>query len=258
MKKFKYIYGPVSSWRFGRSLGVDLVSQKRKICSFNCCYCQVGPDVLHSAKRKIFIPTKSIMDEIRQLPKLQLDCITFSGKGEPTLALNLGEVIERLKKVRKEKIVILTNSSLLYRKSVRRDAAKADIVACKLDAFSQDSLKHINSSSKEVTFNKILKGISLFRKEFSKKMVLQIMLVDSNKKHVKKIAEIAKLLNPDEIQLNTPLRPSKVYALSRVEVNKIKSYFCDFSVISVYDEPHKRHKHGIDASSILPRRGLEH
>jgi DnaJ-class molecular chaperone len=32
---FKYIYGPVPSWRVGSSLGVDLLSQREKICSFD-------------------------------------------------------------------------------------------------------------------------------------------------------------------------------------------------------------------------------
>ena len=35
------IYGPVDSWRFGKSLGVDLIVQT-SICSYNCVYCQLG------------------------------------------------------------------------------------------------------------------------------------------------------------------------------------------------------------------------
>ena len=35
-----HVFGPVPSRRLGRSLGVDLTP--RKVCSFDCIYCQVG------------------------------------------------------------------------------------------------------------------------------------------------------------------------------------------------------------------------
>ena len=55
MKKYKYIYGPVSSWRLGRSLGVDAISHvKGKLCNYDCIYCQVGKTKIFNTKRKIF------------------------------------------------------------------------------------------------------------------------------------------------------------------------------------------------------------
>jgi len=98
-KKYKYIYGPVDSWRLGRSLGVDLISRDDKICTFDCVYCQVGKIATFSDRREVFVPTEEIIGEIKSLPSLEIDYVTFSGRGEPTLAENLGEVIREIKKM---------------------------------------------------------------------------------------------------------------------------------------------------------------
>jgi len=70
------------------------------------------------------------------LPLLKIDYITFSGTGEPTLAANLGQMIKEVKKIRCEKIAVLTNSSLMHREDVQKDLACADLVVAKLDASS--------------------------------------------------------------------------------------------------------------------------
>ena len=107
-KSFKYVYGPVSSWRLGCSLGIDPVSKGRKICSFDCIYCQVGKTGLLIDERHRFINCEDIIKELDSLPPLEIDYITFSGAGEPTLASNLGEMIRGIKKIRQEKIAVIT------------------------------------------------------------------------------------------------------------------------------------------------------
>ncbi len=144
-KNFKYIYGPVSSWRLGRSLGVDLLSRDKKICALDCIYCQIGPNPGTTSVRKIYTPTKAVLKEIENLPKgVVMDYITFSGKGEPTLAKNLGEVINGVRHIRKEKIAVITDSSLLKNKAVRKDLSFADVVIAKIDASSQKLFEKIN------------------------------------------------------------------------------------------------------------------
>src|SRR3989338_4876143 len=101
---YRYIYGPVPSWRLGRSLGIDPISRENKVCTFNCVYCQLGHVQLFSDKRDVFVPTEDIIKEINSLPDLKIDYITFSGKGEPPLAENLGGIIREIKKIRDEKI----------------------------------------------------------------------------------------------------------------------------------------------------------
>ena len=162
--KLKYIYGPVSSWRLGTSLGIDILSQKDKICNFDCLYCQVGKNLYYRKKRKVFISTKEIIKELKKVPKIKIDYITFSGRGEPTLAKNLGNIIKAIKKIRKEPIAVLTNGATINRKDIRNELSIADFVAIKLDAFSQKSLNEMNKPAKGINLDNILKGLKTFKK----------------------------------------------------------------------------------------------
>lgn len=251
---YKYIYGPVPSWRLGDSLGVDLISREEKACTFDCVYCQIGPTRVRSEEREVFVPTKLVLDEIKSLPDLKIDYITFSGRGEPTLARNLGETIREIRKIRQEKIAVITNSSLMGRKDTREDLALADLVMAKLDACCEAPFLKINKAVEGVTFDKILKGIKEFKSGYKGRLALQIMFIEDNKKCAGEIARLAKEIDPYEVQINTPLRPCGVEALSIEDINKIKVYFEGMSVISVYDAK-KRKALSINKEDTLRRRG---
>ena len=108
------VYGPVSSWRLGRSLGVDPICRTRKTCSFDCVYCSLGPTKVKSIERKVFVPTEQVALSLEKaIKKVDADVITFSGMGEPTLAKNLGELIEIARDVSGLPVAVLTNSSLM-------------------------------------------------------------------------------------------------------------------------------------------------
>ena len=253
--KYKYLYGPVPSWRLGSSLGVDPISQKNKICSFGCVYCQLGQTKEYSTERKVFIPSGEIVSEIRALPPgLQIDYITFSGAGEPTLALNLGEMIRAVKKERNEKTAVITNSSLLSWPDVMADVSEADFVIAKFDACSQEGFVSINNPAAGVTFEKIISSLSAFRKFYKKKFALQIMFIDENKAYAAKIAEIARHIKPDEVQLNTPLRPCGVKPVLRSEMERIEKIFKMQNTISVY-KAEKKQVESISSKDTLKRRG---
>jgi len=63
-KSYKYIYGPVPSWRLGRSLGIDPISKGRKVCTFDCVYCQLGEASFLTDERELFIPVTEIIEEL--------------------------------------------------------------------------------------------------------------------------------------------------------------------------------------------------
>jgi len=235
MKKFKYIFGPVYSWRLGYSLGIDPLSTKQKVCSFDCLYCQIGPTKKLSCRRQIFVPTKKILDELKQLPHCRIDYLTFSGTGEPTLAKNLGVLIKSVKRLRKEKVAVITNASLLSQRQVRQDLSSADLVLVKLDASSPVLYEKIHRGVKEINFKKFLSGIRKFRREFKGKLALQIMFMKENKNFAKDLARLALEISPDEVQLNTPLRPCAIKPLTKNEMRSIKGCFKKMKVISVYD-----------------------
>ncbi|OQA56331.1 MAG: molybdenum cofactor biosynthesis protein A [Candidatus Omnitrophica bacterium ADurb.Bin277] len=236
---FKYIYGPVFSWRYGRSLGVDPVSASIKTCSFDCVYCQAGKTKILSDQRSLFVPIRELTEEIGKIPPVTLDQITFAGNGEPTLAVNLGEMIREMRKIRPEKIAVITNASLIDREDVRAELALADLVVAKLDAVTNTTFQNVNRAPSSVNLEKILEGIGSFRKVFAGKLAIQVMFVALNKGEAARIAERINVVAPDEIEVNTPLRASPAEPLSPVELGEITKIFrhicCGIPVKSVYE-----------------------
>ena len=253
-KSFKYIYGPVPSWRLGSSLGIDPLSARKKACSFDCIYCQIGKTEILTDKRKTFATVGDIIDELNSLPPVEIDYITFSGTGEPTLAKNLGKMVEAIKGIRKEKTAILTNSSLVDRKDVQKDLCLIDFVVAKLDAPTQNIFELINQPVKTARIKKIIKSMKGFKRLYPGRLALQIMFIQENKKHAKEIAQIAKEIKPDEVQLNTPLRPCRAKPLTKSEMEAIERYFGTLNTISVYNS-RKKSVTPISTKNTLKRRG---
>ena len=163
------------------------------------------------------------------------DYATFSGMGEPSLASNLGEAIELVKSVLKLPVAVLTNSSLMTEPSVRRDLCLTDVVVAKVDAPDEELFGEINRPFIKHTLAEILKALRLFRREYFGKLALQMMFVQANKGCAADMARIATQLAPDEIQINTPLRPCSVSPLSPVEIAAIGEEFSSFTnVFTVY------------------------
>ncbi|OGX15009.1 MAG: hypothetical protein A2166_00770 [Omnitrophica WOR_2 bacterium RBG_13_41_10] len=259
MLKYRYIYGPVPSWRLGSSLGIDLLSQEEKICNFDCVYCQLGPTKKYTFERKTYVPVEKVIEELGELPETNIDYITFSGRGEPTLAANLGEAIKAVKLVRKETIAVLTNGSLMGVDEVRKELILTDFVVAKLDACSPESLQEINRPAKEIEFGSILEGIKEFKKGYHGKLALQIMFIENNKEEINKYIYLANYIKPDEVQVNTPLRPCNVKPFVKEDIFKIKNYFIsackEINVVSVYDERTFKDIASISDEDTLKRRG---
>jgi wyosine [tRNA(Phe)-imidazoG37] synthetase (radical SAM superfamily) len=253
-KNFKYIYGPVPSWRLGASLGIDLLSAKKKICSFDCVYCQLGRTLRFTSKPGVYVKTQEVIAELARLPRIKIDYITFSGRGEPTLAKNLGAAIKAVRKLDIAPIAVLTNASLINQPGTRKALLSADFVIAKLDACSESSLRRINQPAKAIKFNRIIQGIKQFKKRFKGKFALQIMFVQENQQDAQELAGLAKEVNPDEVQINTPLRPCRKRPLSKAEISRIKRYFQGLNFISVYDIYPKRVT-SLSRKETLLRRG---
>lgn len=253
--QFKYIYGPVYSWRMGFSLGIDPLNTSTKNCNFDCSYCQLGRFEALPSERRVFVPASWIVEEVKALPAgCQIDYLTFSGNGEPTLASNLGEMIQALRDVRPEKVAVITNATLIMRRDVQKDLRMADLVLVKMDAADQETFEAMNHPAKGVLLADIIKGIKDFRKTFEGRLALQIMFVESNKAQAPQMAALAREINADEIQINTPLRPSAVKPLSEGEMAQIKKHFDGMNVRCVYDEERKAYQ-PFDDSSTEKRHG---
>jgi wyosine [tRNA(Phe)-imidazoG37] synthetase (radical SAM superfamily) len=248
------IYGPVSSWRLGRSLGIDLLNTRRKVCSFNCMYCQLGETDQFIVEPREFISLEQLTSEIELLNPIKADYATFSGMGEPTLASNLGEAIELARSILDLPIAVLTNSSLTFREDVRQQLAHADTVVAKLDVPNEEILAMVNRPPPGLHFDRIKDGIRLFRHKYRGKLALQIMFIEANKDYASEIAALARQISPDEVQIDTPLRPSKVKPLPRENIASIREKFNDLrNVITVYEAP-KPEISPLDLAETLRRR----
>jgi wyosine [tRNA(Phe)-imidazoG37] synthetase (radical SAM superfamily) len=232
------IYGPVPSWRLGRSLGIDLLSTKGKTCSFDCIYCQLGRTVQPLTERREFTRLDKLAAELEKVKGIGADYATFSGVGEPTLASNLGEAIKLVKSVLGLPVAVLTNSSLMSQEDVRHDLGLADVVVAKVDAPNEKLFHKINRPITGYTFARILRALKLFRKEYRGKLALQMMFIGENKGYAPEMARIAEQLSPDEVQINTPLRPCAVQPLSPEEIATIRGAFSSLKgVVTVYEAP---------------------
>lgn len=204
---FSSVYGPVQSWRFGRSLGIDPVGPN-SVCSFKCVYCQLGQIEHQTCKRDVFVSTDQILSDLQAFYPWDVDIITLSGSGEPTLALNLGDILTRIKAQTNKPIAVLTNGSLLSEASVRNELAIADHVAIKFDAISADQLKRTNNPIDSIEFHEIWIGIRQFRWQYQGTLAIQTMMLSPwDDLHQMNYVSLMQTLAPDEIQLNTPTRP---------------------------------------------------
>ena len=251
------IYGPVASWRLGSSLGIDLICSPKKICSFECSYCQLMETEEHTIKRRDFISIKKLEEELTDaLIKTKPDVITLSGTGEPTLAKNMDDAIEIIKNLSDLPIAILTNSTLLYLKEVRESLKKIDIIVAKLDSPNEEIFKKINHPAKKITFTQTFNGILQMRKEFSGKFATQTMFTYENKDYAEDIAKLTRKINPDEVQINTPLRPCKEKPLPVEELDEIEKKFSSLNTINVYHSK-KPMTDPLDKIELFKRRRME-
>jgi len=229
--KYRYIFGPVPSRRLGLSLGIDIIPFKT--CTLNCIYCECGRTTKLTLKRKEWLPTKQILKEIKSYlsKNPEIDFVTFSGSGEPTLHKDLGKMINFIKEnFPNYKVAILTNGTLLYRKSVRASLLNADVVIPSLDAATEKAFKKINRPHKGLNLKRIIKGIADFKKEFRGRVFLEIFVIpgiNTSPRQLNALKKAVEKINPDKIQLNTLVRPpaeSWVKKATDEEIEKVRKF----------------------------------
>lgn len=224
-KEKKYIFGPVPSRRLGRSLGVDIVPFKT--CSLNCVYCQLGRTTDKSLERKAFVDVEAVLNELREKVEggVEADYITISGSGEPTLNINLGEIIDGIRKITNIPVAIITNGTLLYMADVRSDCKKADLVVPSLNSADVEVFEKINRPHEGINLETVIDGLSKFRDEFKGQIWLEVFLIEgvnTSKEEILRLSDAIKKIRPNKIQLNTAVRPTAETGVSRVGEERLK------------------------------------
>jgi wyosine [tRNA(Phe)-imidazoG37] synthetase (radical SAM superfamily) len=202
------VYGPVPSRRFGRSLGVDLVPFKT--CTYDCVYCQLGRTTCKTVRRRRWVDPVDVVAQVRARLDSEPDVIALAGSGEPTLHTGIGAVIAGIKRLTDVPVAVITNGSLLSRAAVRQGLAAADIVAPSLDASDDGLFQLINRPHEGLRFADVIDGMVAFRRGYRGEVWLEVMIlaeVTDTQPQARRLAELAALLAPDRIQLNTAVRP---------------------------------------------------
>lgn len=210
--KHKYLYGPVPSRRLGRSLGVDVVPHK--VCSYDCIYCQLGRTTKLITKPERLVSAADVVREIEQWLKSggTADYITFAGSGEPTLNVELGEMIRATKRLTSIPLAVITNGSLLGLPDVFDAVSMADVLLPSLDAGTEQAFAAVNRPAQGVSFIGMRAGLVRTAQDFAKGIWLEVMLVEGvndSESELRAISEIARRICPDKLQVNTVERPSR-------------------------------------------------
>ncbi len=178
------IFGPVKSRRLGVSLGVNLMPNDGKICSFDCLYCEAGFNAQGPGKDGI--PTRDAVKKglKRKLEAMSqagepLDVITFSGNGEPTVHPHFADVVHDVIRLRdiyypEAKVSVLTNSTMAGRPAVAAALKLVDNNIVKLDSAIAHTFLALN---RPVSPNVIPEGIITDLRQFAGQCIVQTMMV---------------------------------------------------------------------------------
>ena len=208
----KYVFGPVPSRRLGQSLGIDPVPLKT--CNWNCVYCQLGRSKPLVNERREYFPREEILAETEQALASHapgnIDWVTFVGSGETTLHTGIGWLIRHVKALTCLPVAVITNGSLLYLPEMRHELSPADAVLPSLDAGNARLYRKINRPHPEASFKRLTEGLTAFRKEYSGKLWVEVMLVrgvNDTEIALSEIAAVLKRIQPDEVHILQPTRP---------------------------------------------------
>ena len=209
--KYKRLFGPVSSRRLGKSLGIDLVPYK--YCPLNCVYCEVQNTTHLQTTREEFFAAEDIYAELDDFMKAapELDYITFSGAGEPTLYSRIGEIIQYIKaKYPQYKLALLTNGVLFGDSEVLKEVLPCDLILPSLDAATDAVYQKINRPRAGLAVAELIQGLINLRKAYQGKMWLELFIVpgvNDNEAELSALSEALSQIQPDLIQLNSLDRP---------------------------------------------------
>ena len=230
------IFGPIPSRRFGMSLGIDL-SPTSKQCNFDCLYCEL------SYAKTVSKQTQTIsVDEIITQLKIALenhpniDVITFTANGEPSLYPYLDDLIDEVDKIKgKIKTLILSNGANIYYKDIQKTLSKIDIVKLSLDCTSEKCFKKLDRVDSSVDCSKIVNGMVEFRKLHTKQLIIEILFVktlNDNDKEIAQLYNALKLIKPDRIDIGTIDRPP-AYDVEAISYETLASIANEFKMLPV-------------------------
>jgi len=180
----KIIFGPVKSRRLGVSLGINLLPGSRKVCNFNCIYCECGW-TLDSKEEKSTLPERAEVYEALELKLSEMkerdqhpDVITFAGNGEPTLHPDFPGIIDDCIELRNKyfpeaRIAVLSNSTTITKPHIKEALLKIDQNILKLDSGFDLTLKIHNQPRVNIRVAELIENL----KKFNGQLIIQTLFL---------------------------------------------------------------------------------
>ena len=229
VEKNNIIFGPINSRRFGMSLGIDL-SPSHKQCNFDCLYCELAPMATVGTQTQT-IEVEEIINALKPHLNANVDVITLTANGEPTLYPRMNQLIEEIDKIKgKTETLILTNSATLMDRDVFDSLLKLDQVKLSLDAVSPDVFKKIDRPHESIKVEDIVESVVAFSKAYKGKLFIEILFVhelNDTPAEVKKLNDVLLSINAQRVDLGTIDRPPAypVVGISYKELHEISMAF---------------------------------
>ena len=234
------IFGPIHSRRLGTSLGVNLTPDDGKICSFDCLYCEAGFNA-QGAGTTGFTPRAEVARLLgRKLQTMlaagqQLDVITFSGNGEPTLHPEFPAIVDdtlaqRSRFYPEAKVSVLTNSTRIFDPAVAAALKKVDNNILKLDSALDDTIRVLDRpNSPGFTADKVIESL----RQFAGTGIIQTMMLrgewegrnidNTTDAEVNALIEAYRRIGPREIMLYSIDRPTPARTLEKIPAEELRA-----------------------------------
>lgn len=233
------IFGPIHSRRLGVSLGINLLPNDGKICSFDCIYCEAGYN--RQGHGKAGLPSREkVADDLRT--KLQEmnqagerpDVITFSGNGEPTLHPDFAGIVDDVIALRDEycpqaKVSVLSNSTMTGKVDVVSALRKVDNNILKLDSAVEQTMRLIDVPQQpDFTVEKVVEQLSVFADQ----CIVQTMILrgehdgqpvdNSTPEEIDALIAAYQRIKPREVMLYSIDRSTPEEKLQKVEIDELR------------------------------------
>ena len=233
------VFGPIRSRRLGVSLGINLSPDDGKVCSFDCLYCEAGYNAQGAGTTGLPLREKVKRDLEKKLSSMkekgeELDVITFSGNGEPTLHPDFPEIIDDVLRLRdryypKAKVSVLTNSTKIFSGEVVKALNKVDNNILKLDSAVEKTMQLIDRpNSPDFTVKKVVEGL----KQFSGNGIIQTMFLrgshdgqtvdNTTPEELAALIEAYKEIQPREIMIYSLDRSTPEERLIKVDKEELQ------------------------------------